>query len=331
MLRVTAGHGIEYPLRGVGTAVGYYLQDGPRAARDVGGKAAEVMGLTSLVDPETYRTLFGKLIAPTGNGCMPAVRLGTSPAPTAAWSGSPKPIPRPAPTPSPKHTRRTRPRSLKPVPPPARADERICRRLLASRKCRILPRRLRIHESHDRLPKRLETSLTGVAGISDRLDVVNDAQTKEPASLVIAPRPPHPHDNWLEIIEAGAAGGFIGAFGNDVYIGVKSACRDAVKKLRDRRSGPDEQIVYMHQLIAESFLGPCPPGHKLVHLNGNGLDNRRKNLAYVPEADPRPAAPLGPPIPKWLTKPTALEPSQQVSGRTQPTGKRKRKRKKKHH
>jgi hypothetical protein len=53
----------------------------------------------------------------------------------------------------------------------------------------------------------------------------------------------------------------------------------------------------MHQLVAEAFIGPCPPGHKLVHLNGDGLDTRRANLAHVPESDPRPAAPLKPRLP----------------------------------
>jgi conjugative relaxase-like TrwC/TraI family protein len=66
MLRVTAGHDIEYPLRGAGTAVGYYLQDGLEPPGVWAGKAAEAMGLTGQVDPETYRALFGKLVAPTG-------------------------------------------------------------------------------------------------------------------------------------------------------------------------------------------------------------------------------------------------------------------------
>ena len=66
MLRVTAGHDIEYPLKAAGTAVGYYLQDGLEPPGVWAGRAAEAMGLTGQVDPEEYRNLFGKLIAPTG-------------------------------------------------------------------------------------------------------------------------------------------------------------------------------------------------------------------------------------------------------------------------
>jgi len=114
----------------------------------------------------------------------------------------------------------------------------------------------------------------------------------EPGSLAVAPRPPHPRDNWLEFIGAGAAAGFTNAVGADVYTDVKAACRAAVERFRDR--GSDEEQEWMHQLVAETSMGPCPPGYKLVHLNGDGLDNRRANLAYVPVSDPRPAAPLKP-------------------------------------
>lgn len=132
---------------------------------------------------------------------------------------------------------------------------------------------------------------------------MEDVEADEPGSLAVAPRPLHPRDNWLEFIGAGAAAGFTNAAGADVYSDVKAACRAAAERFRDR--GSDEEQVWMHQLVAEASMGPCPPGRKLVHLNGDGLDNRRANLAYVPVSDPRPAAPLNPRSPGFLTKAAA--------------------------
>jgi hypothetical protein len=120
---------------------------------------------------------------------------------------------------------------------------------------------------------------------------MDDAQAERPGGVTVAPRPEDPRDNWLEFVGAGLAGGFASGAGADVYSDVKAACRAAVRKHRERR---DEEQVWMHQLVAERAMGPCPPGYKLVHMNGDGLDNRRRNLAYVPESDPRPGAPLNP-------------------------------------
>ena len=155
-------------------------------------------------------------------------------------------------------------------------------------------------------------------------------KTKEPVSLAVQPRPMHPRDNWIEIIEAGAAGGFTGALGGDVYNGLKAACRSTLKNFQERLLDPDEEKEWMHQLVAEAFIGPCPPGRKLVHLNGDGLDNRRANLGYVPESDPRPAAPLKSRPPEWFTKAAASEENQQVIERPKLANKKKRKHKKKH-
>lgn len=165
-------------------------------------------------------------------------------------------------------------------------------------------------------------------GLAGTLDGVDDVKTEEPGSLAVAPRPPQ--DNWLELIEGAAVGGFAGGFGSDVYSDVKTACRAAVQKFRDRRPDPDEESLWMHQLIVEASMGPCPPGHKLVHLNGYGLDNRRANLAYVPESDPRPAVPLNPRPPGWAVNTAAMEPRQRAAGRTRPANKKRRKGKRKH-
>lgn len=110
--------------------------------------------------------------------------------------------------------------------------------------------------------------------------------------MAVAPRPLCPEDNWLEFIGAGVAGGFASGVGTDVYNDLKAICRAAVEKYCD--PDPGEEGEYVHQIVAETFIGRCPPGHKLVHLNGIKHDNRLVNLAYVPKSDPRPAAPLKP-------------------------------------
>ena len=170
-------------------------------------------------------------------------------------------------------------------------------------------------------------STGGPRGLPGTLGDMDDVKTDEPGSLLVAPRSPHPHGNWLEFIGAGVAGGFASGLGTDVYGDVKVACRAAVKKFRDRPSDPDEESEWVHQLVAEAFIGPCPPRHKLVHLNGICNDNRLVNLAYVPESDPRPAAPLKPRPPDSFTKAvTAGKAAKHPTG-----GKKRRKGKRKHH
>lgn len=43
------------------------------------------------------------------------------------------------------------------------------------------------------------------------------------------------------------------------------------------------KTYYVHQLVAEAFLGPCPPGMNVDHHNENREDNSAANLRYLPE------------------------------------------------
>ena len=37
---------------------------------------------------------------------------------------------------------------------------------------------------------------------------------------------------------------------------------------------------YVHRMVLETFVGPCPEGMEVSHLNGNRADNRLLNLCY---------------------------------------------------
>jgi len=37
---------------------------------------------------------------------------------------------------------------------------------------------------------------------------------------------------------------------------------------------------YIHRLVLEAFVGPCPPGQEACHGNGNPADNRLSNLRW---------------------------------------------------
>lgn len=49
----------------------------------------------------------------------------------------------------------------------------------------------------------------------------------------------------------------------------------------------DARLYYVHRLVAEVFLGPCPRGKQVNHRSptGDKKDNRAENLEYVTPAE----------------------------------------------
>ena len=49
--------------------------------------------------------------------------------------------------------------------------------------------------------------------------------------------------------------------------------------------GGEHRVVSVHRLVAEAFLGLCPPGHEVNHKSGVKADNRSANLEYVTRSE----------------------------------------------
>jgi hypothetical protein len=41
----------------------------------------------------------------------------------------------------------------------------------------------------------------------------------------------------------------------------------------------------IHQLVAECFIGPCPKGYEVDHIDNNKLNNHYSNLQYLTKQD----------------------------------------------
>jgi hypothetical protein len=55
-------------------------------------------------------------------------------------------------------------------------------------------------------------------------------------------------------------------------------------RIRRRASGP-RSAVLVHQLVASAWLGPCPPGHVVDHVDNDESNNRPSNLQYVTQRE----------------------------------------------
>jgi hypothetical protein len=53
-----------------------------------------------------------------------------------------------------------------------------------------------------------------------------------------------------------------------------------VRLVSDRK-----KTFYVHRLVMAAFVGECPPGQEVNHINGQRSDNRLSNLEYVTRSE----------------------------------------------
>lgn len=51
------------------------------------------------------------------------------------------------------------------------------------------------------------------------------------------------------------------------------------------KRGGKPTMKYIHRMVLEAFLGPCPDGYEARHLDGNRQNNRLSNLAWGSRRD----------------------------------------------
>lgn len=54
--------------------------------------------------------------------------------------------------------------------------------------------------------------------------------------------------------------------------------------MKDSRTKRVEK-KYIHRMMLEAFVGPCPTGHHCDHIDGNGYNNSIGNLRWLPAED----------------------------------------------
>jgi len=65
---------------------------------------------------------------------------------------------------------------------------------------------------------------------------------------------------------------------------LKGALSDGYPRVTLCNAGKRKRL-FIHRLVAETFLGPCPDGLEVAHLNGNRRDSRLTNLRYVTRSE----------------------------------------------
>ena len=68
--------------------------------------------------------------------------------------------------------------------------------------------------------------------------------------------------------------------GSNGRVRIPSSTPKGYKVIVISKPGSKHIGVYVHREVLRAFVGECPPGKQVSHINGNNADNRLENLTY---------------------------------------------------
>ncbi len=91
-------------------------------------------------------------------------------------------------------------------------------------------------------------------------------------------------NNWYEVSDLGNVRSWISSNGKVWGRSKQPKLLKQYTGVRDRKSvtliNSNKKTYYVHKIVAETFIGPCPLNFEVCHNNGDSSDNRLSNLRY---------------------------------------------------
>lgn len=84
--------------------------------------------------------------------------------------------------------------------------------------------------------------------------------------------------NWKRVVDA--PGYWVSRWGEVFTMTRERTLKQSTTKKGYKVTTVNGKTVRVHRLVAAAFIGPCPDGFQVRHLDGDPKNNRVENLAY---------------------------------------------------
>jgi len=118
------------------------------------------------------------------------------------------------------------------------------------------------------------------------MSALRRAQLLKPQKMNIKPYPTNPKYLVSDTgVVFGPGRGPKSVLNPDRHVELKPTIRKGYKVIGVHWVGVGTKCISLHRMVLETFVEPRPEGFEAGHLNGNRLDNRLENLAWITQME----------------------------------------------